>query len=54
MHKIYKRNQNLKNSCKGVQRVAALGRKKEWKVVSQLSTNKIQSKVKKVYERPKH
>jgi len=44
----------MKNSCKGIQTIATLRRKREWKVVSQLSINEIQSKAKKVHKHPKH
>jgi hypothetical protein len=31
MHKMHKRNENLKNSCEWTQKVATLRKKREWK-----------------------
>jgi len=54
MHEMHKRKEILKNSCKGTQKATALGRKREWKVVSQLSISIMQSKAKRVQKCFKH
>ncbi len=53
MHKMHKRNEILKNSCKGTQRATTLRRKREWKsLVSIKYKRNIKAKI--IQKHPEH
>lgn len=54
MHKMHKRNEIMKNSCKWTPKATAVGRKRKWKTTSQLSKSAIQSKARRIHKSPKH